>query len=60
MNISQHHGLHHAHRNHSLGAMAGSKAERGSTSGCYEQLLVPTEVFLILGLVSLLENVLVC
>ncbi|KAL7842873.1 hypothetical protein SRHO_G00245620 [Serrasalmus rhombeus] len=59
MNISQHHGLHHAHRNHSLGAMAGSKSERGSTSGCYEQLLVPTEVFLILGLVSLLENVLV-
>ncbi|KAG9278418.1 melanocortin receptor 4-like [Astyanax mexicanus] len=59
MNISQHHGLHHSHRNHSLVAHAGSKVEREPTSGCYEQLLVSTEVFLILGLVSLVENILV-
>ncbi|KAI5093153.1 melanocortin receptor 4 [Silurus meridionalis] len=62
MNISGHHGLHHAHRNHSLGVQIGNKAaggERNSASGCYEQLLISTEVFITLGLVSLLENILV-
>ncbi|XP_066508384.1 melanocortin receptor 4-like [Hoplias malabaricus] len=59
MNISQQHGLHHVHQNHSLITQANNKPERGSSSGCYEQLLVSSEVFLILGLVSLLENVLV-
>lgn len=62
MNISEHHGLHHAHRNHSLGVQIGNKAasgERNSASGCYEQLLISTEVFITLGLVSLLENILV-
>lgn len=62
MNISEHHGLHHAHWNHSLGAPIGNKAasgERSSASGCYEQLLISTEVFITLGLVSLLENILV-
>ncbi|KAK3534229.1 hypothetical protein QTP86_007025 [Hemibagrus guttatus] len=62
MNISEHHGLHHGHRNHSLAGQIGNKAasgERNSASGCYEQLLISTEVFITLGLVSLLENVLV-
>lgn len=62
MNISEHHGLHHAHPNHSLGVQIGNKAasgERSSASGCYEQLLISTEVFITLGLVSLLENILV-
>ncbi|XP_060761593.1 melanocortin receptor 4 [Neoarius graeffei] len=62
MNISEHHGLHHAYRNHSLGVQIGNKAtsgERNSASGCYEQLLISTEVFITLGLVSLLENILV-
>ncbi|GAA6099688.1 melanocortin receptor 4 [Tachysurus ichikawai] len=62
MNISVHHGLHHGHRNHSLAVQIGNKAasgERNSASGCYEQLLISTEVFITLGLVSLLENILV-
>ncbi len=62
MNTSHHHGLHHSYRNHSLGALPVGKpaqGERGSTSGCYEQLLISTEVFLTLGLLSLLENILV-
>ncbi|XP_062843478.1 melanocortin receptor 4 [Trichomycterus rosablanca] len=59
MNISEHHGLHHAHRNLSLGGGKATSGERNSASGCYEQLLVSTEVFLTLGLVSLVENVLV-
>lgn len=62
MNISEHHGLHHGHRNHSLAVQIGNKAtsgERNSASGCYEQLLISTEVFITLGLVSLLENILV-
>ncbi|XP_030629395.1 melanocortin receptor 4 [Chanos chanos] len=65
MNIShQHglHGLHQPHRNHSLGALSMGKdshSARDSSSGCYEQLLISTEVFLTLGLVSLLENILV-
>ncbi|XP_048868483.1 melanocortin receptor 4-like [Brienomyrus brachyistius] len=52
---------HHA-RNHSLGAPPGNKVpqgSRGSSSGCYEQLLISNEVFLALGIVSLLENILV-
>lgn len=62
MNISEHHGLHHAPHNHSLSMQIGNKAasgERSSESGCYEQLLISTEVFITLGLVSLLENILV-
>ncbi|XP_047018433.1 melanocortin receptor 4 [Ictalurus punctatus] len=62
MNVSEHHGMQHAHRNHSLGVQIGNKAgsgERNSESGCYEQLLISTEVFITLGLVSLLENILV-
>lgn len=33
--------------------------EKESSSGCYDQLLISTEVFLTLGIVSLLENILV-
>ncbi|XP_061522093.1 melanocortin receptor 4 [Phycodurus eques] len=33
--------------------------ERDSSAGCYDQLLISTEVFLTLGIISLLENVLV-
>uniref|UniRef100_A0A4W4DNQ2 G-protein coupled receptors family 1 profile domain-containing protein n=1 Tax=Electrophorus electricus TaxID=8005 RepID=A0A4W4DNQ2_ELEEL len=54
MNLLQ--GLHHAHGNHSLVARV---SERSSASGCYEQVMVSPEVFLTLGLVSLLENMLV-
>nr|XP_046146718.1 melanocortin receptor 4-like [Oncorhynchus gorbuscha] len=32
---------------------------KDSSTGCYEQLLISTEVFLTLGIVSLLENILV-
>ncbi|KAL4657158.1 melanocortin receptor 4-like [Arapaima gigas] len=54
------HGLIHA-RNHSLGTFGkeSSNDKESSSSGCYEQLLISTEVFLTLGIVSLLENILV-
>ncbi|XP_029497744.1 melanocortin receptor 4-like [Oncorhynchus nerka] len=60
-----HHGSFHLW-NHSSGApplshqqhQAGAERHHGS-SGCYEQLLISTEVFLTLGIVSLLENILV-
>ncbi|KAG7488386.1 melanocortin receptor 4-like [Megalops cyprinoides] len=64
MNSTQHHGLipgHHP-RNLSSGAYPANKPqgdEKDSSSGCYEQLLISTEVFLTLGIVSLLENILV-
>ncbi|KAA0719250.1 Melanocortin receptor 4 [Triplophysa tibetana] len=62
MNTSHHNGLHHSLRNHSQGALPVGKSaqgERGSASGSCKQLLISTEVFLTLGLVSLLENILV-
>ncbi|TSN21229.1 Melanocortin receptor 4 [Bagarius yarrelli] len=62
MNISELYGLHHGPQNHSLAVQIGNKAtsrERNSASGCYEQLLISTEVFITLGLISLLENILV-
>lgn len=63
MNVSEHvSGLHIGHRNHSLAVPIENKAGpgvRNSASGCYEQLLISTEVFITLGLVSLLENILV-
>lgn len=46
------HGLHHSDLNSSM--------DKGySSEGCYEQLFVSPEVFVTLGFVSLLENVLV-
>ncbi|KAG5849909.1 melanocortin receptor 4-like [Anguilla anguilla] len=64
MNSTQHPGfiqVPHV-RNHSSGAYPsakGSGGEKDSPSGCYEQLLISTGVFLTLGIVSLLENILV-
>ncbi|KAJ8337022.1 hypothetical protein SKAU_G00382420 [Synaphobranchus kaupii] len=52
MNGTHQHGLIHP-RN------CSSREAAKDSSGCYEQLLVSTEVFLILGIVSLLENILV-
>ncbi|XP_064202590.1 melanocortin receptor 4-like [Anguilla rostrata] len=52
MNGTHHHGPIHP-RN------CSSREGTKDASGCYEQLLVSTEVFLILGIVSLLENILV-
>ncbi|XP_035286707.1 melanocortin receptor 4 [Anguilla anguilla] len=52
MNGTHHHGPIHP-RN------CSSREGAKDASGCYEQLLVSTEVFLILGIVSLLENILV-
>ncbi|XP_058874749.1 melanocortin receptor 4-like [Acipenser ruthenus] len=64
MNSTYHHGIIQAYhtRNHTLGAYAGanqSSEKDFSSSGCYEQLLISTEVFLVLGIFSLLENILV-
>ncbi|XP_023185797.1 melanocortin receptor 4-like [Xiphophorus maculatus] len=36
-----------------------SREEKDFSAGCYEQLLISTEVFLTLGIISLLENILV-
>uniref|UniRef100_A0A3B5QHK5 Melanocortin 4 receptor n=1 Tax=Xiphophorus maculatus TaxID=8083 RepID=A0A3B5QHK5_XIPMA len=36
-----------------------SREEKDSSAGCYEQLPISTEVFLTLGIISLLENILV-
>ncbi|KAJ8393711.1 hypothetical protein AAFF_G00057640 [Aldrovandia affinis] len=61
MNSTPHQG-HHS-RNHSgsgaFPAGKGSAGEKDTSSGCYEQLLISTEIFLALGIVSLLENILV-
>ncbi|KAG9337516.1 hypothetical protein JZ751_028622 [Albula glossodonta] len=65
MNSTLHYGLiqgHHARNHSSSGAFPADKepgGEKDSSSGCYEQLLISTEVFLTLGIVSLLENILV-
>ncbi|XP_004915370.1 melanocortin receptor 4 [Xenopus tropicalis] len=63
MNFTHHHEPHHLHyRNHSrtVGAGANDTKEKGHHSGgCYEQLFVSPEVFVILGIVSLMENILV-
>ncbi|KAM4705721.1 melanocortin receptor 4 [Rhinophrynus dorsalis] len=63
MNFTHHHEMHSFHfRNHSYGIPAGSndtKDKGHSSGGCYEQLFVSPEVFVILGIISLLENILV-
>uniref|UniRef100_A0A8C4RU46 Melanocortin receptor 4 n=1 Tax=Erpetoichthys calabaricus TaxID=27687 RepID=A0A8C4RU46_ERPCA len=52
-------GLYHS-RNHTLGTLSGTNNSRENhPSGCYEQLFIATEVFVTLGIVSLLENILV-
>uniref|UniRef100_A0AAY3ZVJ8 G-protein coupled receptors family 1 profile domain-containing protein n=1 Tax=Denticeps clupeoides TaxID=299321 RepID=A0AAY3ZVJ8_9TELE len=69
MNVTTHLGLIQGHgtRNQSLPASleeneptsASSPPTSSSSEGCYEQLLISTEVFLTLGIISLLENILV-
>ncbi|XP_006014329.1 melanocortin receptor 4 [Latimeria chalumnae] len=61
MNFTHHHGTLH-YRNHSFGMYGGiyEASEKISTSvGCAEQQLISMEVFLVLGIISLLENILV-
>ncbi|XP_039381555.1 melanocortin receptor 4 [Mauremys reevesii] len=64
MNITHHHGMHQPLRfwNHSYGLHGGANESSGkgySSGGCYEQLFVAPEVFVTLGFISLLENILV-
>ncbi|KFQ77317.1 Melanocortin receptor 4 [Phoenicopterus ruber ruber] len=64
MNFTQHRGtLQPLHFwNHSYGLHGGASepnAKGHSSGGCYEQLFVSPEVFVTLGIISLLENVLV-
>lgn len=61
MNSTAHRGLIQVHYNDSRDSAANNDRDSSSSSsaGCYEQLLISTEVFLTLGVVSLLENVLV-
>ncbi|KAM8967298.1 melanocortin receptor 4 [Pelodytes ibericus] len=59
-----HHGMHYSlhFRNHSNGIHVGhndTQEKDHLTTGCYEQLFVLPEVFVILGITSLLENILV-
>uniref|UniRef100_A0A8C5G688 Melanocortin 4 receptor n=1 Tax=Gouania willdenowi TaxID=441366 RepID=A0A8C5G688_GOUWI len=65
MNTTAHHGLLQDYHNQSQKSETLSsnqdlsEEEKDPSAGCYEQLLISTEVFLILGIISLLENVLV-
>ncbi|KFO61801.1 melanocortin receptor 4 [Corvus cornix cornix] len=64
MNFTQHRGtyqpLHFWNHSYRLHGGASEPNEKGhSSGGCYEQLFVSPEVFVTLGIISLLENVLV-
>ncbi|XP_070960597.1 melanocortin receptor 4-like [Oncorhynchus clarkii lewisi] len=68
MNATEHHGMISVsyNRNSSTAGtlVSVNKDSEGiglndSSTGCYDQLLISTEVFLTLGIVSLLENILV-
>ncbi|KAK2859730.1 hypothetical protein Q5P01_004350 [Channa striata] len=64
MNATDHHGLIQGYHNRSktsatLPVDKELSAEEKDSAGCYGQLLISTEVFLTLGIVSLLENILV-
>lgn len=67
MNTTLHYGLIQIYnaRNHSVASMPAHrdpqirKDTTSSSQGCYKQLLISTEVFLTLGIISLLENILV-
>ncbi|XP_075067410.1 melanocortin receptor 4 [Mixophyes fleayi] len=65
MNLTHHHHhgrhlMHFRNHSHSLHVGANESMEKSHHSGgCYEQLFVMPEVFVILGIVSLLENILV-
>ncbi|XP_043921271.1 melanocortin receptor 4 [Protopterus annectens] len=64
MNGTHHYGLLQSlhFRNYSFGfhnSINESREKASSSGGCYEQLFISSEVFLTLGIVSLLENILV-
>uniref|UniRef100_A0A8C8SWP5 Melanocortin receptor 4 n=1 Tax=Pelusios castaneus TaxID=367368 RepID=A0A8C8SWP5_9SAUR len=64
MNVTRHRGVHQPlyFWNHSYGLHSAASEPSGksySSGGCYEQLFVAPEVFVILGFISLLENILV-
>ncbi|XP_076844073.1 melanocortin receptor 4-like [Brachyhypopomus gauderio] len=67
MNTTLHHGLIQSYkaRNHSVALIPVHRVPHGvkdslpSTEGCNKQLLISNEVFLTLGIISLLENILV-
>ncbi|XP_072780170.1 melanocortin receptor 4 isoform X2 [Taeniopygia guttata] len=64
MNFTQHRGtlqpLHFWNHSYRLHGGASERTVKGhSSGGCYEQLFVSPEVFVTLGIISLLENVLV-
>ncbi|XP_014036044.1 melanocortin receptor 4-like [Salmo salar] len=68
MNTTEHHGLISVSYNRNFSTAENlvpvNKDSEGiglndSSTGCYDQLLISTEVFLTLGIVSLLENILV-
>ncbi|KAG7231295.1 hypothetical protein INR49_012126 [Caranx melampygus] len=64
MNSTEHHGLSQGYHNRSqtsatLPLNKDLSTEDDSSAGCYQQLLISTEIFLTLGIVSLLENILV-
>ena len=60
MNFTPHLGLFPSYYDRNLSLLSeGKDTSSSSSEGCYEQLLISTEVFLALGIVSLLENILV-
>ncbi|XP_067424013.1 melanocortin receptor 4 [Emydura macquarii macquarii] len=64
MNVTRHRGVHQPlhFRNHSYGLHSAANESDGkdySSRECYEQLFVAPEVFVTLGIISLLENILV-
>ncbi|XP_064799810.1 melanocortin receptor 4-like isoform X1 [Oncorhynchus masou masou] len=68
MNATEHHGLisvSYSRNSSTAGSLVSFNKDsesiglNDSSTGCYDQLLISTEVFLTLGIVSLLENILV-
>ncbi|XP_030629467.1 melanocortin receptor 4-like [Chanos chanos] len=66
MNVTPHYGLIQNYHiaNHSIATLPINRDSSGgkdssASEGCYKQLLISTEVFLTLGIISLLENILV-
>uniref|UniRef100_A0A3Q3M0J8 Melanocortin 4 receptor n=1 Tax=Mastacembelus armatus TaxID=205130 RepID=A0A3Q3M0J8_9TELE len=58
MNTTEHHRVSEGYNNTTLPLPKDSEAKKDSV-GCYSQLPISPEVFLILGIISLLENILV-
>uniref|UniRef100_A0A8C3RJA9 Melanocortin receptor 4 n=2 Tax=Chelydra serpentina TaxID=8475 RepID=A0A8C3RJA9_CHESE len=60
MNVTRHQPLRFWNHSHGLHGGANESSGNGySSGGCYEQLFVAPEVFVTLGFISLLENILV-